>query len=411
MIVVGFHRHRRGRDENQGMRTPFTHCLLKSRNTIEKFLGGFSGKDFDWRGEKESTQASVTSYIQYCEADMYLLLFVLFRVVTAADPVEVFMKGDNVTGDPRFYYCFRIPQLLVLPTGTLLAFAEGRADGCRPDVNRNRPIVVRASHDEGKTWGPIRIAGPALPSVGTNYPGAFVRDNSTVVLRYGLSNGSVFSTESNDEGQTWSTPIEASQPAGVRCGSAWPKPFGNNVVMACAGGSARSSDGGRTWQVSSKKVSLDPNVTGLGESMVTADGRSNQSLSMFIRAGSHNGWLTHAIAQSDDMGDTWGPARLLPIVGATCEGSIGRDTSAPPGQVLLASVSGRVPFRLGRGNMSVWTLDTAAAGSEPVSRLQVWPNAAGYSDFAQAKSGAMLLLFEGGGSVYDYGIKLSPIVI
>ena len=102
---------------------------------------------------------------------MALLSVALLTRGVVADPVEVFMKGDNVTGDARFYYCFRIPSLLVLPSGTLLAFAEGRADGCRPDVNVNRPIVVRASRDEGKTWGPIGIAGPPLPSVGTNYPG------------------------------------------------------------------------------------------------------------------------------------------------------------------------------------------------------------------------------------------------
>ena len=59
----------------------------------------------------------------------------------------------------RRYACFRIPNLLALPSGTILAFAEGRADGCRPDVRVNRPIVVRASKDAGKTWGPIGIAG------------------------------------------------------------------------------------------------------------------------------------------------------------------------------------------------------------------------------------------------------------
>ena len=47
--------------------------------------------------------------------------------------------------------------------------------------------------------------------------------------------------------------------------------------------------------------------------------------------------------------------------------------------------------------------------ADPVSKLDVWPQAAGYSDFAQARSGAMLLLYEAGGTVYDYGIKISPV--
>merc|ERR1712217_56787 len=131
-------------------------------------------------------------------------------------------------------------------------------------------------------------------------------------------------------------------------------------------------------------------------------------LTMFIRAGSHNGMLNHAVAQSDDGGNTWGAARLLPIVGATCEGSIGRDAAAPPGEVLLASISGHNSYYLGRANMSVWSLDTSSVGTVPVSRVNVWPTAAGYSDFAQARSGQMVLLFEGGGSVYDYGIKIKP---
>lgn len=319
------------------------------------------------------------------------------------------MKGD-VDQNNVSYYCFRIPELLTLPSGTLLAFAEGRRDGCRPDVRANRPIVVRASHDEGKTWGQIRIAGPALPTVGTNYPGAFLKHGGkTVVLRYSLSNGTVLATESHDEGWTWSVPVVAGQPKGHKCGSAWPKQLGDDVVMSCAGGSALSSDGGETWTVSSKNISRAANVTGLGESMLVADGRSPRSLSMFIRAGSHSHWLTHAIAQSDDAGDTWGNASLLPLVGATCEGSIGRDDAAPAGEVLLAAPSGHVPFRLGRGNMSVWSLDTMREGAVPISRVDVWPNAAGYSDFSQTASGRVMLLFEGGGHIYDYGIKISEI--
>ena len=183
-------------------------------------------------------------------------------------PVEVFMKGENISGfnpagDKRAYYCFRIPQLLALPSGKLLAFAEGRADGCRPDGHVNRPIVVRGSSDSGKTWGPIGIAGPALSHLGTNYPGAYVRDNSTVALRYSVSNATVFETTSSDEGVTWSAPIVASQPEGnITCGSAWPKMVGSDIVMPCGGGhTALSSDGGRSWTLSSTPIDLDTNVT------------------------------------------------------------------------------------------------------------------------------------------------------
>ena len=89
-------------------------------------------------------------------------------------PVEVFMKGENISGfnpagDTRSYYCFRIPQLLALPSGRLLAFAEGRADGCRPDVHVNRPIVVRASSDQGDL-GPHRDRWSCAASSGHQLP-------------------------------------------------------------------------------------------------------------------------------------------------------------------------------------------------------------------------------------------------
>ena len=127
-------------------------------------------------------------------------------------------------------------------------------------------------------------------------------------------------------------------------------------------------------------------------------------------AGSHSSRLNHAIAQSEDGGDTWSDVKLLPIVGSTCEGSIGRDMHSAPGQVLLGATSGLNRFRLGRANMSVFSLDTATPGAEPVSVEDVWPDAAGYSDMAQAPSSPVMILFESGGGTYDYGIKIAPVV-
>ena len=48
---------------------------------------------------------------------------------------------------------YRIPAIIRLPDGQLLAFAEGRVNGSNDfgDIN----IVLKRSCDSGKTWGPI----------------------------------------------------------------------------------------------------------------------------------------------------------------------------------------------------------------------------------------------------------------
>ena len=59
--------------------------------------------------------------------------------------------------------------------------------------------------------------------------------------------------------------------------------------------------------------------------------------------------------------------------------------------------------------MSLWTLDTTTPDAQPVSRLLVWGGAAGYSDFAVTKNGTVMLLYEAGNHIYNWGIKISPI--
>ena len=185
----------------------------------------------------------------------------------------------------------------------------------------------------------------------------------------------------------------------------WPKQIGSDIIMACGTGSARSSDGGRSW-----KLSTTTNLP-VTESMVAADGRTPNSLTMIIRSGGALG--NHAMAKSDDRGDTWSTPTPLSIAGTTNEGSIGRDVRAPPGKVYLGTTYGRNQFYLGRANMTVLALDTTAAVPKPAAVQNMWAYAAGYSDFAQVwrdgKPGPLLMLFEAGATVYDHGIKLAPV--
>lgn len=202
----------------------------------------------------------------------------------------VFNRGDRIEETNQTCGCFRIPSLVRTHRGTLLAFAEGRIGGCRPDVAANRPLVVRSSADDGLNWTSIRIAVPANTSFGTNYPAATVLADGTVLLTFFKSANSApgaWSTRSTDDGMTFSPPVQ--MPGSCAAFPAVVMADNKTLVAPCSSYATISTDGGQTWRRSSGNITLGPNVTGLGESTLVADGRANGAgLSMFIRAGSHS---------------------------------------------------------------------------------------------------------------------------
>lgn len=215
----------------------------------------------------------------------------------------VFSRGENVSGvyEPgvnQSIGCFRIPSLVRTTQGTLLAFAEGRVNGCRPDVATNRPLVVRSSSNDGATWGPIRVAVPADKSYGTNYPAATLLPNGNILLTFFKSTGpgGSWSTISKDDGVTWSDAVQMQ--GGCNAFPAVVLP--DRMVAACPPFATISTDGGQTWRRGKGNVTLGANVTGLGETVLVADGRGTNKtgLSMFIRSGSNNGLLTHSLSQA-----------------------------------------------------------------------------------------------------------------
>ena len=126
--------------------------------------------------------------------------------------------------DTDGYHTYRIPVLLATPPGTLLAFAEARADGARDagDID----LVFKRSIDNGRTWSPMDVicddgphtCGNPAPvvdqetgvihllltrNIGSDDERSIMRGTSEDVRR-------VWYTQSTDDGRTWATPRDIS---------------------------------------------------------------------------------------------------------------------------------------------------------------------------------------------------------
>ena len=148
--------------------------------------------------------------------------------------VPVFVSGAEG------YKTFRIPAIIRLPSGDLLAFAEGRKNGMA-DFGHIE-IVMKRSADLGQTWSPLQVvasndslqAGNAAPVADVTDP-AYPRGR--VFLFYNTGNASegnvrkgkgyrqVWYKTSADGGETWSDPVnittEADRPLHPAINPAW----------------------------------------------------------------------------------------------------------------------------------------------------------------------------------------------
>jgi sialidase-1 len=140
-----------------------------------------------------------------------------YQVCQAGIPaVSLFPASDANTA------CYRIPALLTLHDGTMLAFAEARISSCA--YFGNVQIVMRRSTDHGATWSTQQVAASygtlqadnAVPVEDTTDP---AHPNGRVFLFYNTGNASESAvragnglreqwyTTSEDGGVTWDAPV------------------------------------------------------------------------------------------------------------------------------------------------------------------------------------------------------------
>ncbi len=146
-----------------------------------------------------------------------ILLSSLFSTfVIAQENVPVFVSGQEG------HKSYRIPAIISLPNGNLLAFAEGRVHnaGDFGDVN----IVLKISTDKGRTWGTLKTivdwdklqAGNPAPVVDMQdpaYPQGRIflfyntGNNHEGEVRKGNGLREVWYITSVDGGANWSEPV------------------------------------------------------------------------------------------------------------------------------------------------------------------------------------------------------------
>jgi sialidase-1 len=322
--------------------------------------------------------------------------------------VDLFVSGTNG------YHTYRIPALIRTPTGTLLAFCEGRKKGRADDGDID--LVVRRSGDGAKSWEPQQIAyedgGDNQVTIGNPCP-VVDHETSTIWLSFCRNNKDVFVTSSADEGRAWSTPRNVTADVkqaewgwyatGPGVGIQLERgPHRGRLVIPCDHGESIegqrvmhshvffSDDHGRNWKlggtVAPHTDECQVAELGGGELLINMrnywgrDGKRPERHGM------------RAIARSRDAGETWSSLEFdATLIEPLCQASLlGISDADNPAKTML--VFSNPGSREARRKLTVrQSFDEGK--SWPAAR-QIYAGSAAYSCLALTASGRLGLLFE-----------------
>ena len=305
----------------------------------------------------------------------------------------------------------RIPALLALADGSLLAFAELR------DSPRDAGAIgvgARRSLDQGETWGPlVTVCGDGVDTFGNPVPVQLSGGRILVLTTWNraadteraILDGTSADTRrvhvqhSDDAGATWSAPVDIT-PQVKRPEWRWyatgpgaVEPLSSGRVLIPANHSdpvygdeapyrshvVYSDDGGETWAIGGVVVKTGTNEAQLTESV---DG----TVLLYMRDERRGG---KRLAASTDGGTTFGRARRLPFTGPACHGDI---LHLADGTLLVTDHAHRKRARLAVRR----SLDGGATwGSGAIVRQ----SSSAYADLAPMPGGGVGILFEAAGDV------------
>ena len=320
------------------------------------------------------------------------------------EQIDLFVSGQGG------YHTYRIPSLLATQRGSLLAFCEARRNS-RSDSG-DIDLALRRSADGGRTWSEMQIiADMGRDVIGNPCP---VQDRATgtiwLPLCSNLAEGeeskivvgeaprTVWMMKSDDDGATWSEPVEitpqvkrpewtwyATGPGhGIQlqsgrllipCDYAVGTPdkeyghFGSHVIY--------SDDHGATWHIGG---------TILGQVNECQAAQLDDG-TVYLNLRAYHGRNRRAVAWSQDNGDTWSEVRLdLALIEPICQAGL---LHLPGDRVLFSNPAStrreRITVRLSEDRCRTWS----------AGRL-LWAGPSAYSDLALAPDGRICCLYERG---------------
>lgn len=348
----------------------------------------------------------------------------LLSLTSAATLAEAVQMETGLTQTPLFeagqggYHTYRIPALSLTANGTVLAFCEGRREG-QADAG-NIDILLRRSADHGRTWeAPRVIVDDGRDTCGNPCPildrrtGALLllfcknkgSENEDKIFSGEASPRSVWLTRSDDDGVTWSPPVEISEQvrkSGWRWYATGPghgiQLSDGTLVAPCNHSDGPdddwmhshvilSEDGGASWKIGG----IEEKRTDESTVLELSDG------SLYHNMRSYRGKNRRAISHSRDKGQTWAPVTEdETLIEPVCQASVLRLSTATSGgknRVLFSN-----PASKKRENLTV-RLSYDECKTWPVAKA-LWPGPSAYSDLVVLGDRSIGCLYERGASNY-----------
>lgn len=271
------------------------------------------------------------------------LLWLPTRNLSAQD---VFVSGQIEQGG--HYDTFRIPALCRTNRGTLLAFAEGRQSVSDQAANA---LVMRRRERGSREWSPLATIASDQPH-SLNNPCVIATKHGRVWLMYqrypsGLNERTTrpgfdpksscltFLIWSDDDGRTWSNPLDVSR--SVKSPTSQSEASGPGMGIELERGTHRgrlvfpmnegsqgryevfavySDDQGKTWRrgkIASRLDGANPNETQVAE-LANGD--------LYMNARNQASRRNRLVTWSHDGGDTWESIKFDPqLTDPVCQGS------------------------------------------------------------------------------------------